>query len=249
MRPPDLTRWPRRLALLLLLVVFVLTVSAWAAGPSRAATRGWRWPVTPATVVRGFTADDQPYGPGHRGVDLSAHEGEPVHAAADGVVSFVGWVAGRPLVVIAHAHNLRTTYEPVNPLVQVGEVVSGGQPIGIVAAQPWHCGWSVCLHWGLRQGARYLDPLVMLDAGPPRLLPLSPAMPGSTASTAPSTASSATTGSSADVTHPLPAPVALGVAAVSAAASVGVCVGLLSAGRARRLRGRGRSATTAPDAR
>jgi hypothetical protein len=245
MRSPDLTRWPRRLALLLLLVVFILAVSAWAACPSRAATDGWQWPVTPATVVRGFSADDQPYGAGHRGVDLAAHPGQPVHAAAAGVVSFTGWVAGRPLVVIAHAHDLRTTYEPVDPLVRVGQVVDGGQPIGTVAAHPRHCGWFVCLHWGLREGTRYLDPMMLLDAGPPRLLPLWGAPTASTvvpAATGPA-ASTGPAGATRSRSHRLPAAMALGAAATTAGA------GLVSAGRARRPRGRSRPATTPPRAR
>jgi hypothetical protein len=30
---------------------------------------------------------------------------------------------------------------------------------------------AACLHWGLRSGALYLDPLILLGLGPVRLLP------------------------------------------------------------------------------
>ena len=191
-RIPDFTRWPRRLAVALLLVALllvalILAVSACACCPASAATGrkvalgsgspGWTWPIHPATVVRPFSAVDQPYGAGHRGIDLAADPGDPVDAAASGVVTFAGWVAGRPLVVVGHGQGLLTSYEPVNPIVSPGQQVGGGQVIGVVARTPWHCGWFVCLHWGLRDGERYLDPVVMVDRGPPRLLPLSPNSP------------------------------------------------------------------------
>jgi hypothetical protein len=177
MRPPDLTHWPRRLALLLLLIGVVLALDGLLGGTARAATGAttsprWQWPVEPAVVLRGFSADQQPYGPGHDGVDLVAAAGDAVGSAGDGVVSFVGVVAGRPLVVVQHAGNLRTTYEPVRPSVVRGESVGAGQTIGHLADRPWHCGWRPCLHWGLRLDTTYLDPLTLLDRGPPRLLPL-----------------------------------------------------------------------------
>jgi len=66
--------------------------------------------------------------------------------------------------------------------VVVGDEVRSGEPIGSLAAAPLHCGWSTCLHWGLRDGDRYLDPLTMVDRGPPRLLPLGPVWGGPTGS-------------------------------------------------------------------
>jgi hypothetical protein len=177
MRCPDpwFVRWPRRLALLLLLVGIVLAVSGLLSGAAHAEpalSPAWRWPVDPAVVLRGFSADQQPYGPGHDGVDLVASPGDPVVSAGAGTVSFVGVVAGRPVVVVQHDGNLRTTYEPVRPGVTRGEPVSTGELLGHLAGQPWHCGWRPCLHWGLRLGSTYLDPLTLLDRGPPRLLPL-----------------------------------------------------------------------------
>jgi hypothetical protein len=35
-----------------------------------------------------------------------------------------------------------------------------------------HCAPRTCLHWGVRLGSRYVDPLTLLGRGPPVLLPL-----------------------------------------------------------------------------
>jgi murein DD-endopeptidase MepM/ murein hydrolase activator NlpD len=75
------------------------------------------------------------------------------------------------VVSIDHPGGLRTTYQPVTPLVSAGEPVLAGAPIGIL--RPGHAGCPVeaCLHWGLRQGEFYLDPLALLGLGAVRLLP------------------------------------------------------------------------------
>ncbi|KAA9149984.1 M23 family metallopeptidase [Amycolatopsis acidicola] len=121
------------------------------------------WPLSPAPqVTRTFDAPESPYGPGHRGVDLAAAPGQQVLAAGPGVVVFAGQVAGAGVVSIDHDGGLRTTYEPVTPLVAAGAQVYGGQPIGTV--NPGHPGCSVaaCLHWGVRRGEEYLDPLALI---------------------------------------------------------------------------------------
>lgn len=139
------------------------------------------WPLTgrPA-VLRGWEPPATPYGPGHRGVDLAARPGDAVVAAATGRVSFAGRVAGRGVLVIELAGSgappLRTTYEPVRALVDKGDEVVAGQPAGVLEAGPFHCAGG-CLHWGLRRGDAYLDPLsllppALLRRGPSRLLPV-----------------------------------------------------------------------------
>ncbi|MFD3650798.1 murein hydrolase activator EnvC family protein [Streptomyces cyaneofuscatus] len=139
------------------------------------------WPLAgrPA-VLRGWEPPATPYGPGHRGVDLAARPGDAVVAAATGRVSFAGRVAGRGVLVIelggSGAPPLRTTYEPVRALVDKGDEVVAGQPVGVLEARPFHCAGG-CLHWGLRRGDAYLDPLTLLPPallrrGPSRLLPV-----------------------------------------------------------------------------
>ena len=135
-------------------------------------TAGWQWPLDPApAVVHAFHAPPTPWSAGHRGVDLATTVGAAVLAAGGGQVTFVGSVAGRGVVVVTHPGGLRTSYEPVMGTVAVGAVVRPGQVIGLVQAVPGHCAPLACLHWGLREGEDYLDPLSLIGRGPPVLKP------------------------------------------------------------------------------
>lgn len=79
-------------------------------------------------------------------------------------------VAGRGVVSIDHGGGLRTTYEPLIAQVSAGQRVALGAVIGLLL--PGHTGCAgACLHWGLRRGAEYLDPLGLLTSGRVRLLP------------------------------------------------------------------------------
>ena len=93
-------------------------------------------------------------------------------AAGDGVVAFAGMVAGRPVVSVDSAGGLRTTYEPVDPSVRAGQPVARGSPLGTLLAGHGGCPAAACLHWGLRRGKEYLDPLLLLTPPRVRLLPL-----------------------------------------------------------------------------
>lgn len=141
------------------------------------------WPVDPTPeVVRGFDPPGQPWGAGHRGVDLRGRAGQQVRAAAAGRVSYASQLAGRGVVVVDHGA-VRTTYEPVTASARVGQRVVAGASIGVLerdSRDPIHCSASTrdhgCLHWGLRHGDTYLDPLLLLTdqplaGGPVRLLP------------------------------------------------------------------------------
>ena len=135
---------------------------------------GPRWvaPIGPPThITRGFDRPVPNWLPGHRGVDLAAALGEPVKAAGSGVVIWAGSIAGRGVVVIRHSNGLRTTYEPVTASVVLGEPVVAGEVIGRISHGQSHCDGR-CLHWGLRRGVDYLNPLLLLGLGRPRLIPL-----------------------------------------------------------------------------
>jgi murein DD-endopeptidase MepM/ murein hydrolase activator NlpD len=134
---------------------------------------GWQWPLRPAPddVIHGFDPPDDPWGSGHRGVDLRGTAGAEVHAAGDGVVTFAGVLAGRGVVTVTTG-SLRTTYEPVTPKVGFGDVVRAGGVIATLDLSGGHCLPIACLHWGLLRGTTYLDPLSLVGAGPVRLLPL-----------------------------------------------------------------------------
>ncbi|MGW4384272.1 murein hydrolase activator EnvC family protein [Kitasatospora sp. NPDC004531] len=142
------------------------------AGPGRV------WPVGDrSALVRRFDPPPTRWAAGHRGVDLAAAPGATVRAAAPGVLTFSGRVAGRPVVVVTHTGSgtppLRTTYLPVTGSLPVGTAVAAGDPIGELTADAGHCP-TTCLHWGLLRGTRYLDPLALLGTGHARLLPLGP---------------------------------------------------------------------------
>jgi murein DD-endopeptidase MepM/ murein hydrolase activator NlpD len=133
----------------------------------------WQWPVSPHRMTRAFDPPAKPWLRGHRGVDLAARTGQSVHSAGNGFVTFAGTLAGRGVVVVQHGE-LRTTYEPVLATVSVGEFVLAGETIGRLAPGLSHCsrmGRVTCLHWGLRRGFTYLNPL-MLVSGYVRLLPV-----------------------------------------------------------------------------
>ena len=139
------------------------------AGPAVAL---WSSPLgAPPRVTRPFDAPSSPYGPGHRGADLAGAPGSPVLTAGNGVVVFAGRVAGRPVVSVDHAGGLRTTYEPVDPVVAAGKRVSRGAVLGTVRAGHLGCPVAACLHWGLRRGETYLDPMTLLRPPQVRLLP------------------------------------------------------------------------------
>ncbi|GAA4509980.1 hypothetical protein GCM10023096_14110 [Nonomuraea ferruginea] len=135
------------------------------------AGNAWRWPLDGIPeILRRFSPPPARWLAGHRGVDLAAPPAAPVLAAGAGSVGFAGSVAGRGVVTVNHAGGLRTTYLPVTPAVRPGDPVSAGDLLGALAPAPPHCLES-CLHWGLRDGLTYLDPLLLLTGTRIRLLP------------------------------------------------------------------------------
>lgn len=136
-----------------------------------AASTTWRPPV-PGAVVRAAQIPSSPWAAGHRGLDLLATPGDDVTAPADGVVGFVGRVAGRGVVVLEHAGGLRSSFEPVTTDVAVGTPVAAGDVVARVEEAPGHCAPRTCLHWGVRLGERYLDPATLLAR--PRIVLMPP---------------------------------------------------------------------------
>lgn len=115
-------------------------------------------------MLRDYDPPEVRWDAGHRGVDLSASPGDTVVAPAAGTVSFVGSVAGRPTIAIEVGGGWRTTLEPVDASVKVGDNVTAGSPLGVVG-RGGHCDGQ-CVHWGLRAGhgndERYRDPRTLV---------------------------------------------------------------------------------------
>ncbi len=123
----------------------------------------------PLVVARWWDPPPTPYAAGHRGVDLAAPVGAELRAVGPGRVHYAGLVAGRGVLSLTLPGGLRTTYEPVRPLVAEGEEVTAGQVVAVLT-EGTHCG-RPCLHWGLLSGTTYLNPLTLLPHPTPRLLP------------------------------------------------------------------------------
>ncbi|MBS1905367.1 MAG: peptidoglycan DD-metalloendopeptidase family protein [Actinobacteria bacterium] len=127
----------------------------------------WLWPVTGArSVVAPFRAPAHDYGPGHRGIDISA-AGE-VRAPADGVIAFRGVVVDRPLLTIDHGNGLVTTLEPVQSALSPGTAVRRGDAVAVAAAGG-HAPAGT-LHVGVRWGGAYINPMLLFGGVPRAVL-------------------------------------------------------------------------------
>lgn len=146
--------------------------AGFGSAPSPAAG-SWSWPLAPRpAVLRAFDPPDKPWLSGHRGVDLkSASDGGPVTAPESGTVSFVGVVVDRPVITVDHGNGLRSSFEPVVSALAKGDPVAKGDVLGTLLAG--HCGPTPCVHWGVRRGDEYVNPLeFVVDLRPSVLLPL-----------------------------------------------------------------------------
>ncbi len=98
---------------------------------------GWRW------------------GRMHRGIDIAADIGTPVHAAADGVVEFAGWNSGGygNMIDIRHADGSVTRYAHLNRiLIQNGQQLKQGQQIGEMGSTGYSTGPHLHFEVHLAQG-------------------------------------------------------------------------------------------------
>ncbi|MDP3968065.1 MAG: M23 family metallopeptidase [Nocardioides sp.] len=171
---------PRRLrlpgpVLTLFLVALVAGFPAVVATSPAASAGSASWPLAPRPeVLSRFDPPSSTWAAGHRGVDLLGTPGQPVRAALGGTVAYAGLLAGKGVVVVRHG-STRTTYEPVDAVVDVGATVAPGEVLGHLNPAGSHCLPRTCLHWGLIEdtlgGDAYRDPLSLVGGGPIRLLP------------------------------------------------------------------------------
>ena len=120
-------------------------------------------PVT-APVADPFREPACPWCPGNRGLTYDVAAGTTVRAAAAGTVTFSGPVAGTFYLVVEHADGLRATYgQLAGSHLRPGDVVVAGAIVGRSSGG---------LHFGLREGDRYIDPAPFLgrlvERAPPR---------------------------------------------------------------------------------
>ena len=149
----------RRLATAALLVLVVPLVCAPLAHAAPAGR--WDWPVV-GPIVRGFQAPTDPYGPGHRGIDIGTPFGSEVVAPASGTVVFAGTVAGALYVTIDHGGGIASSYSWLSViLVHRGERVAAGEPIARSGAGDPRAGVAN-LMMSVRVDGTYVDPLLFL---------------------------------------------------------------------------------------
>jgi len=129
-------------------------------------------PPVDAPIVEPFVEPPCPYcAGGHRGVEYDVAPGTPVRAAAPGVVTFAGVVAGTRYVVVLGDDGLSATYGMLaSSSVAQGERIRVGEVIGRTGHR---------LYFGLRRDETYVDPEHYLGVvrHRPRLIPSS-GLPG-----------------------------------------------------------------------
>ena len=102
----------------------------------------------------------------HLGTDLDGAVGEPVLAAADGVVALVDeFYLGGNVIYLDHGGGLSTGYLHLSEaLVATGDTVRAGQRIGSVGATGRVTGPH--LHWIVRYGSVTVDPMSVFGLEP-----------------------------------------------------------------------------------
>jgi lipoprotein NlpD len=114
----------------------------------------WRWPTDGELVERYVDGD-----PTRQGIDVSGRAGQPVLAAADGVVVYSGsgLVGYGELVIVKHNDNWLSAYGHNRArLVNEGQLVKAGQAI----AEMGHTGAARdMLHFEIRYNGKPVDPL------------------------------------------------------------------------------------------
>jgi murein DD-endopeptidase MepM/ murein hydrolase activator NlpD len=120
----------------------------------------------PGYISSGYGGRSDPFGRGrahHLGIDIDANTGDPVTAAAEGVVSFSGVRNGYGNVVeIDHGNGYKTLYahNSVN-LVRAGDVVRAGQQIAKVGSTGRSTGSH--LHFEVKLDGRQVNPRQYLE--------------------------------------------------------------------------------------
>jgi lipoprotein NlpD len=120
---------------------------------------GWRWPAKGSLIER-FMAGDAT----KQGIDIAGNEGDPVLAAADGVVVYSGsgLVGYGELIIVKHSDEWLSAYgHNRKRLVAEGQRVRGGQAI----AEMGRSGAPRDeLHFEIRRNGRPVDPLQYLPS-------------------------------------------------------------------------------------
>jgi murein DD-endopeptidase MepM/ murein hydrolase activator NlpD len=128
------------------------------------ATTAWRWPLI-GRITQRFGEYKTQYG-FHQGIDIDGQTGDRVRAARGGRVVLAGTsdACGGLQVHIDHGNGFESWYRHLSRIeVKRGAVVAAGTVIGRVGNTG--CSLGSHLHFGIRRGSTFVDPLRYL---PPR---------------------------------------------------------------------------------
>lgn len=120
----------------------------------------------PGYISSGYGGRSDPFGRGrahHLGIDIDANTGDPVTAAAEGVISFSGVRRGYGNVVeIDHGNGYKTLYAHNSAnLVRAGDIVRAGQQIAKVGSTGRSTGSH--LHFEVKLDGRQVNPRQYLE--------------------------------------------------------------------------------------
>lgn len=121
---------------------------------------------SPGYITSGFGTRADPFTGGrahHMGIDFDANIGDPVRAAADGVVSFAGVKSGYGnVVVIDHGNGYSTLYGHNSRLeVRPGDLIHAGQEVAKAGSTGRSTGPHV--HFEVHVNGRPVNPRPFLD--------------------------------------------------------------------------------------
>jgi murein DD-endopeptidase MepM/ murein hydrolase activator NlpD len=126
-------------------------------------------PADGGMITSAFGYRSDPFNGGgafHPGLDFRGAYGAPIHAAAEGRVSFVGQIRGYGNVVdISHGNGLLTRYAHMSKtMAMVGQMVGAGDTIGAIGSTGRSTGPH--LHFEVRINNRVVNPRPFLERAP-----------------------------------------------------------------------------------
>lgn len=110
------------------------------------------------TITSRFGANESIRDHTHLGMDIAAPAGTPIKAAADGEITYAGWMGGYGnLVIISHGNGIQTYYGHCSKLyVSKGETVNAGDTIAAVGTTGNSTGNH--LHFEIRKNGSQINP-------------------------------------------------------------------------------------------
>jgi len=124
-------------------------------------------PVEAMTLTSGYGVRSDPFrrrAAMHAGIDLAGPTGTPIYAAADGIVSYSGWMRGYGnLIELAHGKTIETRYGHLSKIfVKSNMRVKRGQLIGLMGSTGRSTGSH--LHYEVRLDGKAVNPVPYLQA-------------------------------------------------------------------------------------